>query len=307
MSDFQPTVFPGLNEFIHVFATLQAHEEKQHVSIDIVELVMIKTLSIRRFDQINEAEEGIVQIIATLSVHWHVNSWPTIERRVLRLMTFVAKGYAVARLEPAMWIQRPTKNMVSLNTIRRKANYTLVTIPSLDEATPQPETPAIRPASLHSQYQPHLLIDELQPIRVHRASSSVDAEHFAIARMPQPQTMTSSTIGTGVMDAPSPTSQANPAWIRDVLILALDLYLKHRDSLPSKHHPEVKTLSQLLGRIGETLGLSKSGSFRNENGVYMKLGNFRRWDPEYPRDGKSGLAKVNKDERLVWDEFASAQ
>ncbi|WP_420030654.1 HNH endonuclease [Pseudomonas oryzihabitans] len=107
------------------------------------------------------------------------------------------------------------------------------------------------------------------------------------------------------MDESSPPSQNNPAWTRDELILALDLYLKHRDSLPSKNHPEVKALSQLLGRIGGTLGSKKSGSFRNENGVYMKLGNFRHWDPEYTRGGKTGLAKGNKDERVVWDEFAS--
>lgn len=113
-------------------------------------------------------------------------------------------------------------------------------------------------------------------------------------------------IGTQAMDASSPKSQANPAWTRDELILALDLYLKHRDSLPSKHHPEVKALSQLLGQIGEALGLNNGGSFRNENGVYMKLGNFRRWDPEYIKDGKTGLAKGNKDERLVWDEYANA-
>lgn len=113
-------------------------------------------------------------------------------------------------------------------------------------------------------------------------------------------------IGTNVMDASSPKSQSNPAWTRDELILALDLYLRHRDSLPSKHHPEVQALSRLLGRIGKTLGLSESGSFRNENGVYMKLGNFRRWDPEYIKDGKTGLTKGNKDEGLVWDEFASA-
>ncbi|EKY4110962.1 HNH endonuclease [Pseudomonas aeruginosa] len=108
------------------------------------------------------------------------------------------------------------------------------------------------------------------------------------------------------MDEPIQKSQSNPAWTRDELILALDLYLKHRDSLPTKHHPEVQALSQLLGQIGKALGLNKGGSFRNENGVYMKLGNFRRWDPEYIKDGKTGLAKGNKDERLVWDEFADA-
>jgi len=108
------------------------------------------------------------------------------------------------------------------------------------------------------------------------------------------------------MDASPTKSQANPAWTRDELILALDLYLKHRDSLPSKHHHEVKALSQLLSQIGEALGLNQGGSFRNENGVYMKLGNFRRWDPEYIKDGKTGLAKGNKDEQLVWDEYANA-
>ena len=103
---------------------------------------------------------------------------------------------------------------------------------------------------------------------------------------------------------PSNSSQANPAWTRDELILALDLYLRHRDSLPSKHHPEVQELSRFLGKMGLALGLSSSSSFRNPNGVYMKLGNFRSWDPEYVKDGKTGLAKGNKDEEVVWKEFA---
>lgn len=99
-------------------------------------------------------------------------------------------------------------------------------------------------------------------------------------------------------------AQANPAWSRDELILALDLYLRHRHSLPSKHHPEVQELSQFLGKMGSALGLSSSASFRNTNGVYMKLGNFRRWDPDYIKHGKTGLAKGNKDEEIVWKEFA---
>jgi len=105
---------------------------------------------------------------------------------------------------------------------------------------------------------------------------------------------------------PIQRSQSNPAWTQDELILALDLYLKHRYSLPGKYHPEVKELSQLLGMLGKALGLNKGGSFRNENGVYMKLGNFRRWDPEYVKDGKTGLAKGNKNEKVVWDQFADS-
>ncbi|MHA6193871.1 HNH endonuclease [Pseudomonas wadenswilerensis] len=105
---------------------------------------------------------------------------------------------------------------------------------------------------------------------------------------------------------PQPKSQSNPPWTTDELILALDLYLRHRNSLPDKNHPEVQALSQLLGEIGKTLGLNKGGSFRNENGVYMKLSNFRRWDPKYVENGRTGLAKGNKNEKVVWDEFADA-
>ena len=104
----------------------------------------------------------------------------------------------------------------------------------------------------------------------------------------------------------SSSSQSNPSWSRDELILALDLYLRHRDALPSKHHQEVQELSVFLGKMGRALGITTAASFRNPNGVYMKLGNFRRWDPEYTKDGKRGLAKGNKDEEVVWNEFASS-
>lgn len=108
------------------------------------------------------------------------------------------------------------------------------------------------------------------------------------------------------VSASSSTSQSNPAWSRDELILALDLYLRHRESLPSKYHQEVQELSVFLGKMGRALGITTAESFRNPNGVYMKLGNFRRWDPDYIKDGKTGLAKGNKDEEIVWSEFASA-
>ncbi|NWC78223.1 HNH endonuclease [Pseudomonas sp. P7759] len=102
-----------------------------------------------------------------------------------------------------------------------------------------------------------------------------------------------------------PKRQSNPAWSRDELILALDLYLRYRTALPSKDHPHVLELSNLLGRLGGLLSFGESGTFRNANGVHMKLGNFRRWDPEYVKDGRTGLAKGNKDEGEVWSAFAN--
>jgi 5-methylcytosine-specific restriction protein A len=105
-----------------------------------------------------------------------------------------------------------------------------------------------------------------------------------------------------------PTPQTrNPDWTRDELILALDLYLRHRVSLPGKNSKQVLALSDTLNRIATALhGVdSKETSFRNANGVYMKLMNFRRWDPAYTRTGKKGLTAGNKDEEVVWSLFAT--
>lgn len=106
------------------------------------------------------------------------------------------------------------------------------------------------------------------------------------------------------MDESKPT-QNNPAWSRDELLLALDLYIRHRKALPSKNTPAVQELSAFLGRMGKALAGGDAPSFRNPNGVYMKLANFRRWDPEYTQSGRIGLKKGNKDEGVVWAEFAN--
>ncbi|MEN2474254.1 HNH endonuclease [Burkholderia sp. GS2Y] len=96
----------------------------------------------------------------------------------------------------------------------------------------------------------------------------------------------------------------NPPWTRDELILALNLYLHHRASPPGKDSPEVAELSSILNDMGRVLGLGDADTYRNPNGVYMKMMNFRRFDPEYTNDGKVGLTRGNKDEEVVWEEFA---
>jgi 5-methylcytosine-specific restriction protein A len=99
----------------------------------------------------------------------------------------------------------------------------------------------------------------------------------------------------------------NPDWTRDELIIALNLYLRHRISPPGKGSKEVLEASDLLNRIGTKLHGwgGKEKSFRNANGVYMKLMNFRRFDPEYTGTGKKGLTAGNKDEEVVWNQFAA--
>jgi 5-methylcytosine-specific restriction enzyme A len=99
-------------------------------------------------------------------------------------------------------------------------------------------------------------------------------------------------------------SQRNPDWIRDELILALELYLKNPKSPPGKDSRQIQDLSVLLGRLGKQIGVRGGPKYRNANGVYMKLMNFRRLDPDFQSEGKAGLERGNKLEESVWAEFA---
>ena len=94
----------------------------------------------------------------------------------------------------------------------------------------------------------------------------------------------------------------NPPWTRDELIVTLDFYLRHIPSIPGKKSSEISKLSDFLNRLQSKLGGDRPDRFRNINGVYMKLMNFRRFDPDY--EGK-GLQRGNKDEEVVWNLYYS--
>lgn len=95
----------------------------------------------------------------------------------------------------------------------------------------------------------------------------------------------------------------NPTWSRDELILALDLYLRHRERLPDSDDPEVVELSLALNALyGERA--RDASLFRNPNGVYMKLANFRAVDPLYTSQGKRGLQRGGYGTEEVWTEFS---
>jgi 5-methylcytosine-specific restriction protein A len=93
----------------------------------------------------------------------------------------------------------------------------------------------------------------------------------------------------------------NPDWTRDEHIIALDFYLSHAPSVPGRDSSEILDLSRVLNGLNSFLENEKSEKFRNPSGVYMKLMNFRRFDPAYKG---VGLAHGNKDEKVVWDLFA---
>jgi 5-methylcytosine-specific restriction enzyme A len=90
----------------------------------------------------------------------------------------------------------------------------------------------------------------------------------------------------------------NPPWSREELILALDLYLRHHARGPNDS--QVVALSETLNRFRIHPERTDAERFRNPNGVYMKLQNFRRLDPKYPG---VGLTRGNKLEEVVWREY----
>jgi 5-methylcytosine-specific restriction enzyme A len=109
------------------------------------------------------------------------------------------------------------------------------------------------------------------------------------------------SLGFTVADDHAPTR--NPNWSRDELILAIDLYVQFNGNPPGKNSNEITELSSLLNKMGSQLR-AISNEFRNANGVYMKIMNFRRFDPTYAEQGKTGLQRGGKDEALVWEQFA---
>lgn len=96
----------------------------------------------------------------------------------------------------------------------------------------------------------------------------------------------------------------NPTWSRDELILALDLYMCHRERLPDSDDPEVVELSRALNALyGERA--RDASLFRNPNGVYMKLANFRAVDPLHTSQGKRGLSRGGYEVAELWEEFSN--
>jgi 5-methylcytosine-specific restriction protein A len=110
-------------------------------------------------------------------------------------------------------------------------------------------------------------------------------------------------------DSPPPpaASPKNPDWRKEEVILGLDLYMRHRASLPSKTSREIKELSSLLLLFHAALGTRGKATLRNTNGVYMKLMNFRRLDPTFELRGRVGLQGGGHLEEEAWQDFSEDQ
>lgn len=92
----------------------------------------------------------------------------------------------------------------------------------------------------------------------------------------------------------------NPAWQRDELILALDIYFRESYSKLGPNNQVVKELSQTLNSLPIFSDEVRASTFRNPDGVYMKLGNFLAIDPN---DEREGLPRYGKLDEVVFFEF----
>ena len=103
-------------------------------------------------------------------------------------------------------------------------------------------------------------------------------------------------LGFEIVDEPP---VQNPDWTLDELILATQFYKQHARKIPGKTDSRLIALSDEIRAVALSLGLSGNDTFRNPNGVYMKLMELRKYDPIY--EGK-GLGRAPRPVELdAWN------
>lgn len=100
---------------------------------------------------------------------------------------------------------------------------------------------------------------------------------------------------------PRTQGHGNPDWSRDETLLALDLVLRTAPSLPGKRSKEVLELSGVLRRLPTHAGAPKNETFRNADGVYLKLQNLLSLHPA--KADRKGL-NTSRMDRRVWSDYA---
>lgn len=91
----------------------------------------------------------------------------------------------------------------------------------------------------------------------------------------------------------------NSNWSQDELIIATQFYKRYAPSIPGKTKEELILLADEIRAIATSLGLSGDHTFRNADGVYMKLMELRKYDANY--NGKGLGRKLRSIEQEVWD------
>ena len=92
----------------------------------------------------------------------------------------------------------------------------------------------------------------------------------------------------------------NPKWSFPELVLAMELYMIYRPNPPGKNSRDVSQLSMILRMNALADGLKLTKTFRNKNGLAMKLQNFRRFDENFKG---YGLRAGGNLENEIWDKY----
>ncbi len=86
----------------------------------------------------------------------------------------------------------------------------------------------------------------------------------------------------------------SPPWVREEIILALDLYVRNDRRVPDDHDPAVILLSHHLNQMTIHPMDVRAANFRNPNGVALKIANLRAFDPSTTSQGMSGGSRLDK-------------
>ncbi len=76
--------------------------------------------------------------------------------------------------------------------------------------------------------------------------------------------------------------------------------MRRRPTIPDQNDPDIIALSGLLNRYAQKIGSTGDHTFRNPNGVSMKVANLSRHDPD---DERAGLPHGAGLEAEIWAEF----
>jgi 5-methylcytosine-specific restriction protein A len=232
------------------------------------------------------------RLLDALSDGFDVGSWT-----VARYLQEMQPGDEVA-----MWISGPGGGVCALGEITRGA----------ERSVEDPDPYWVDPDDAdEATWNVGIRLSERLPELIPRSVLAEDPDFAdaAIIRMPgggnpfpATDTQWKAIISRITAPAPGRTRSNNPAWARDELILALDVYLRQRGHIPSPRDTRIVELSELLNRLPIHTVRPDLEKFRNPNGVVLKITNFAALDPQYPG---TGMTRGNHLDAVVWDKYAS--
>ena len=93
----------------------------------------------------------------------------------------------------------------------------------------------------------------------------------------------------------------SPPWLREEIILALELYMLRGRIIPEDRDPDILALSRDLNRLPLVPSEKRAPNHRNPNGVCLKIANLRAFDPHAVSKGMYGGSRLDKE---LMEQFA---